>query len=576
MTSALQCIVKTRKDVDDLDGFEIAKVANSPEWYGNYKRLAIYKENGEISFSEVNTAIQTRNECKIDGVRSVEIFAKKISLDQDLKLPGKNLALVAEEWNVNAGGKPFLERRITLDGENVKIDQATPEQIGALHALCSNYDPGVYGKVRPWDECHKIYPVADGSGNDKCKDVQLQWEIYKQHKANEYKNQVSNLFSHIANFYAKFNIKANFIGITPEQVGALHALCSNYDPGVYGKARPLDECHKIYPVADGSDNDKCKDVHLQWEVYKQHKPNEYETEIGKLVPFINNFLFPLSKASSGTYAGASGTDGLPGRPGGNAGNFYGVGNGKKSTNLDKLTISANGGNGGKGQDGGDGQNGYNGSDAVCNSNIGAWCDKKEINEGGFVSGHNFYCKYGSSGSSGGSAGKGGCGGIAGIAGKIEIKELIKGIYSAPKSLINNGSKGMDGNSGTAGSAGLGGCAVKDAYHIAYQKEGVATILGGIFTFGMINAAMGAISLDLNGKWHYCTTDCSRRASGGSTGLVSQEKSTHVQLESQKIPSICHSLVKSQYSQIESAFWMDTTTECNYELNMGISGYHSEL
>ena len=185
-------------------------------------------------------------------------------------------------------------------------------------------------------------------------------------------------------------------------------------------------------------------------------------------------------AAAGSKTGDNGSNGAPGENGTSAGHFMGFG--QVFSNIDKLTIQANGGNGAKGQDGGAGHDGQDGDWATAKHDFIDDQDdvhKRDIVESKgwdfvgkpFHHGRNFYdtllTNYGKPGTPGGNGGQGGAGGKPGEAGSIDLFSLT------PQTLLfasstNNGSSGKDGEPGTGGVGGRRGPDWTGVWHTGHN------------------------------------------------------------------------------------------------------------
>jgi len=178
----------------------------------------------------------------------------------------------------------------------------------------------------------------------------------------------------------------------------------------------------------------------------------------------NNGHSYYTRASDGSDSGYSGSNGNPGGCGKTSGSFFGVGN--YFSNINKLTLIANGGSGGRGQDGGNGRDGKDGNDAtgVSRSNY----DSSSIYTKGVFWNDVLYTKYGTNGQSGGNGGQGGKGGDWGYAGHCII--FNKHNKSTPCTVYaQNGSSGSDGSSGNYGCGGKNGRHKKDIFYQFSEK-----------------------------------------------------------------------------------------------------------
>ncbi|XP_065222169.1 uncharacterized protein LOC135846810 [Planococcus citri] len=178
-----------------------------------------------------------------------------------------------------------------------------------------------------------------------------------------------------------------------------------------------------------------------------------------------------TQASSAVYRGGNGANGKAGLPGNSAGSFLGIG--EIFLNVEKLTISANGGDGGAGQHGGDGGNGENGITPTVDS---VTLHESYVKEGSLESTRlnglkdrtwlrkaypKKNCTYGGNG---GAGGKGGYGGQPGVF----FIPLIRNV-PIPHILNKTGNTGPAGVGGRGGNAGEPG-KVLFALYITYDRS----------------------------------------------------------------------------------------------------------
>ena len=177
-------------------------------------------------------------------------------------------------------------------------------------------------------------------------------------------------------------------------------------------------------------------------------------------------------ANSGSLPGSNGEDGRSGPPGGSSGSFLGIC--EACVNVEKLTITANGGRGGSGQSGGRGEAGEDGTDGKledtgkCRFRGNPTMSKSAVSHiGGDALWVETYTGEGNYGTSGGLGGCFGFGALGGMPGNIDFS------FKNHEIEIKNetGSNGRNGIQGENGKNGKNGRNLIKICHIAYYKIG---------------------------------------------------------------------------------------------------------